>query len=67
MRKKDAICGFKQPPTRKSSLDSILTVVIHGYVTFKVETIVARFSVYYRKYVYLLNEYMGNHHLLIFK
>lgn len=60
MRKKDAICVFQQPPPQGPSLDSILTVVMHGYITFKVETIVACFSIYYRKCIYLLSEYMGN-------
>jgi len=34
------ICGFKQPPPHGSSLDSILTTVIHGYITFNFESLI---------------------------
>jgi len=37
------ICGFKQPPPHGSSLDSILTTVIHGYITFNFETMMLIF------------------------
>lgn len=43
MSKTYDICGFKQPPPHRSSLDSLLTTAICGYVTFTFEIVVARF------------------------
>lgn len=44
MRKKNDICGFKQFPSHRSSLDSFLTTVINGF-NFKTIVLISLFIV----------------------